>query len=111
MNSFDFSKVHFNTGLLVKECFERDIEVQYMGDPDILLASYQGHDEIITETTLSCMPYPLKYIIDDKYFSKLLLQRIGISTTLGKSFKKFELGKALLYSRNIGYPVVVKPTL
>jgi hypothetical protein len=30
MNSFDFDKVHFNTGLLVKECFKRGINVIYL---------------------------------------------------------------------------------
>ncbi|GHV25544.1 hypothetical protein FACS1894176_04260 [Bacteroidia bacterium] len=56
-----------------------------------MLASYQGHEEIITETTLSCMPYPLKYVMDDKSLEKFFLQKIKISTTPGKSFKASEL--------------------
>ncbi len=109
--AFDFDKVHFNTGLLVKELQKRWIKVSMMEETDLIIAEYKWHIEIIQDTNVSSMPYTIKYALDDKYLTKRLLQKIWISVPEGERFYKDELYEAKQYAEYLGYPVVVKPTI
>ena len=76
MQEFDFSKVHFNVWLLVKELISRNICVELIEWTDVIIAKYKWHTEIIQSENTSAMPYTTKFAIDNKYLTKILLKDI-----------------------------------
>ena len=105
------SKLHTNQRLFVKELQGRGIEVEILDNSiELLEAKYNGHNEFILDRDSSINPYAASVIAGDKYLSKKLLRRAGISVTQGEAFFPDQEDDALCYAQRIGYPVVVKPT-
>jgi len=57
----------------------------------------------------SITPYSVSIICGDKYITKKILERNGISVPTGEKFLPNEWELSILYAKKIGFPVVVKP--
>lgn len=109
--SFDFSKISFNAGLLLKEMQQRGIHLSYISKTSIIKAVYKNHVELLFDTYTRFSSYPVGRIIDDKFFSKKILMRYGFSVAQGNVFYKTDAQLAISYAEMLGYPVVLKPTV
>lgn len=107
---FDYTKVSFNAGLLVKEMQKRKVQINLIGDSGMFQAKYDRHTELLYDIYTSLIPYPLGWIINDKFYSKQFLQEKTIPVVCGSFFRNGEIDKALSIAHKIGYPVVMKPT-
>jgi len=107
----DLSKIDFNTGLLVQEMLKRWIDVQYLWDSEILIATYKEHVEYLDETNMNVFWYMTKFLLDDKYTTKLLLRQAWLSVVEWKAFKNSEFTEALEYAEKVWFPLVIKPTM
>ncbi len=103
------SQLHFNSLLLVQELEKRGIQVELILETKIIKATYNSHIEIIDDTDLSVMPASLRYILDDKWQTKQLLQSLNFPVIPGKKFHPKDRAKACKYAQKIGFPVVIKP--
>lgn len=109
-NNFDFSKISFNAGLLVKDMQGRGIKVKYIKDTQLIHAKYKSHKEILYDIHSSLLNYPLGWIINDKYYSKRWLDDRGINVAPGFFFRIDQEQEIIDYANKTGYPVVMKPT-
>lgn len=107
--NFDFSKLHFNWALLVKELISRGISVRLIDSTNVVEANYNWHIEIIDDTDLSIMPSTYRYILDDKWKTKMILNDKWFDIIEWKVFECIDLENATKYACTIWFPVVIKP--
>jgi len=74
-------------------------------------ASYKGHKEVLYDIYTNLVPFTKGIIIDDKYYAKKFLSSKGFKVNTGEIFDGDYKKTALTYAREIGFPVVVKPTI
>jgi D-alanine-D-alanine ligase-like ATP-grasp enzyme len=108
---FNYSKVSFNAGLLVKEMTKREIKVKLIGDTEVIKAQYKKHKELLYDIHSSPLSYPLGWIVNDKFFTKQWLQKYKIPTAPGYFFTINDVNSALKYAQKLGFPVILKPTV
>lgn len=107
----ELAKLHTNQRLLVKELQSRGIDVAMLSaEMELLEAKYKEHKEFLLDRDSSINPYPASVIAGDKYLTKKLLQREGISVCKGEQFFGDQIKDALVYAQNIGFPLVAKPS-
>lgn len=111
MKPLDTSNLQFNTTLLVAEMEKRGVALDFLGSSQIIVAEFGNHREYIDETNINVVPYVTKLILDNKYYTKKVLESNGISVTPGEEFTATEITDCIAYAHKIGYPVVVKPTM
>ena len=109
--SFDYTRVHFNTWLLVKELISRWVSVSYLGTSPVLIAEYEWHTEYLDETNTNLIPYTTKFILDNKYTTKEMLKRIDISVAKGAQFDGEDLNGAIEFAQKVWFPLVIKPSM
>ncbi len=109
--NFDFSRITFNAGLLVKELLKRRVKVDYFGASEVMRAKLKSHEEILLDIHTSLIPYTLGWILNDKFYTKKWLFENGFSVADGKTFKTSEVSTAIKYAKKLGFPVVLKPTV
>lgn len=104
----ELKELHTNQRLLVEELQSRGVDVKLISkEMELLEAEYLDHKEFLLDRDSSINPYAASVISGDKYLTKRLLQRQGISVPEGEQFN--EVDDALVYAQDLGYPVVVKP--
>lgn len=101
--------LHFNTNLIVRELKRRKISVTRIPQTTLLEARYKGHVELIDDTDLSVMPAPLRYILDDKWKTKMLLRKMKLRVAPGMIFGPADIDTAISYAKRHGFPLVLKP--
>ncbi|MFH1637518.1 MAG: hypothetical protein ABIB71_03780 [Candidatus Woesearchaeota archaeon] len=95
---------------MVLELQRRDINVKVIDRGlELLEAFYNRHKEFILDRDSSINPYPASVISGNKCLAKNLLKEAGISVVKGEQFYSDQLDDALIYSQEIGFPIVVKP--
>ena len=111
MDERDLASLHSNQRLLVEELEKRGVTVTILShDMELLEATYNGHSEFLLDRDSSITPYPASVISGDKYLTKCLLNRAGLSVCAGRQFLPGETEDALVFAQEIGYPVVLKPS-
>ncbi|MDO8507905.1 MAG: ATP-grasp domain-containing protein [bacterium] len=102
--------MHTNQKLLVDELKRRGAKVRD-ADPEIELIEviYEGRKEFLLDRFSSLSPYNLVKMTADKYLTKNLLRKNGISAPEGEVFSAHSFKEAVEYAQKIGFPVVVKP--
>jgi cyanophycin synthetase len=106
----ELEMMHSNQRLLVMELQARGVNVELLvPEIELLEATYKGHKEFLLDRDSSINPYPSSVISGDKYLTKLILQRAGISVVQGQQFSEETREDALVYAQHLGYPLVVKP--
>jgi cyanophycin synthetase len=104
------AKLHTNQRLLVLELQKRGVDVRILSlEEEWLEAECNGHKEFILDRDSSINPYAVSVIAGDKYKTKRLLQRAGISVVKGNQFTHRQMDDALVYAQDLGFPIVVKP--
>ncbi|MFC1696782.1 hypothetical protein ACFL1H_00460 [Nanoarchaeota archaeon] len=107
----ELMELHTNQRLLIIELQNRNIDVNILfQDLEIIEASYNDHKELIMDRDSSINPYAASVICGDKYLTKKLLFKAELSAMKGEQFYADQFNKAIDYAKEIGYPVVVKPT-
>lgn len=109
--TFDYSKIHFNHQLLLKEMEKRGIQLSFLPFTDLVEAKLGEHIEYIHEMTTRLVPHLYAHVLEDKFYSKLLLDKNQVSISPGIVFAHNDLQKAKQFaSEAIKFPVVIKPT-
>ena len=106
----DLSIFSFNQQLLLKELLARGVQLPYVGHTQMIAATYEKHIEYLYEGMSSLIPSVYLPILSNKYQAKQFMKHHGFSVTPGELFCSAELDKAIEYTYQIGYPVVLKPT-
>ena len=110
LDDSELLKLHTNQRLLVKEMQSRGINVDIIyREIELIKAEYGKHIEWILDRDSSITPYSVSIICGDKYITKKILEQNEISVPIGEKFLPNEWELSILYSRKIGFPVVVKP--
>ena len=110
LDDSELLKLHTNQRLLVKEMQSRGINVDIIyREMELIKAEYGKHIEWILDRDSSITPYSVSIICGDKYITKKILEQNEISVPIGEKFLSNEWELSILYSRKIGFPVVVKP--
>ena len=110
LDDSELLKLHTNQRLLVKEMQSRGINVDIIyREIELIKAEYGKHIEWILDRDSSITPYSVSIICGDKYITKKILEQNEISVPIGEKFLSNEWELSILYSRKIGFPVVVKP--
>jgi len=108
--SIDLSKVDYNTGLFLKELEQRKIQLDFIGNTEVVLATYRSHTELLFDIFSSINPFVVGWIINDKVLTKKILSIAKIKVAPGEPFTRFQKMEACKFAKRIGYPVVIKPT-
>ncbi len=111
MSKINTQQLQFNSKLLVQEMEKRDIALSYLGSSQIIVAQHENHIEYIDETNINMVPYVTKLLLDNKYYTKKVLEANDIKVNQGEEFTSEQLSECIEYAHKIGYPVVVKPTM
>lgn len=106
-----FSMLSFNARLLLSEMAQRKIKLKLLGSSLIVKAEFKIHFELLYDVYTALTPYPQGVIIDDKYYSKKYLERFEFKVAPGKVFTKDQINEATAYAKQLGFPVVLKPTV
>lgn len=110
LNNSELLELHTNQRLLIMEMQTRGINVDIIyKDIELIKAEYGKHIEWILDRDSSITPYSVSIICGDKYITKKILERDGISVPVGEKFLSNEWELAILYAKKIGFPVVIKP--
>jgi cyanophycin synthetase len=109
--NFDFSKISFNGGLFVHELLNRGVKVAFVKDTRVILANYFDHKELFYDIHTNLINYPSGWIINDKFFHKKWLHLHKIKTAPGYFFPIIQKKEILNYAKNLGFPIVLKPTV
>ncbi len=110
LNNSELLELHTNQRLLIMEMQSRGINVDIIyKDIELIKAEYGKHIEWILDRDSSITPYSVSIICGDKYITKKILERNGISVPTGEKFLQNEWELSILYAKKIGFPVVVKP--
>ena len=110
LDDSELLKLHTNQRLLVKEMQSRGINVDIIyREIELIKAEYGKHIEWILDRDSSITPYSVSIICGDKYITKKILEQNQISVPIGEKFLPNEWELSILYSKKIGFPVVVKP--
>ena len=105
------NELHTNQRLLIIEMQKRNIDVSILDkDMELIEAKYKQHKELILDRDSSITPYAESVIAGDKFITKRLLERENISVPKGDSFFYEDLELAKKFAKDIGYPVVIKPS-
>lgn len=107
----EFPEQSFNARLLLKEMHKRGITLKSLGSNYMAKATFKDHDELLYDMYTSLIPYPLGVMVDDKYYTKKLLQKYGYSVTPGQTFHYNQKEQAVVFADEVGYPIVIKPTI
>lgn len=106
---FDFTKVQFNSGLMLSEMERRGITLEVIDGTDIVKAMYKEHEELLIDVFSSVYPFTTSWIVNDKYLTKKKLVELGVRVAEGKVFGATKVQEMAEYAKEIGYPVVLKP--
>jgi D-alanine-D-alanine ligase-like ATP-grasp enzyme len=102
--------MHENQRLLVKELKKRGVRISVTDkNIELLEASYKNHKEFLLDRDSSVTPYNVSVMSGDKYLTKKLLKKAGISVAEGELFNDTKIDDALIYAQKLRYPIVVKP--
>lgn len=108
---FDYTKVHFNVALFLREMERRGIALASVPDTDLICATLGRHTEYLQGMLSRIVPSVYSATLEDKYYSKKLLQMHSIPVVPGRVFSSGELEVVKKYvAEELGYPVVIKPT-
>lgn len=107
----NFYDLSFNSRLLFKELANRQISLKRIRRTHIVRASYKKHAEVFYDIYSNLVPYTKGLIIDDKFYAKKFLTFHGFPVNEGMIFQKKDTKLALKYSKKIGFPVVLKPSM
>lgn len=111
LTDIELNELHTNQRLLIIEMQKRKIDVSILDkDMELIEAIYGKHKELILDRDSSITPYTESIVAGDKFITKRLLERENISVPKGDSFFFDEIENAKQYSKELGYPVVVKPS-
>lgn len=106
---FDFSKLHFNSALLAKELMSRWVDLKLFPWTNTYEAKYKWHVEFVDDTDISLMPSVYRYILDDKWKTKQILNDKWFNVIKWNVFECTAIDAASEYAEKIWFPVVLKP--
>ncbi len=107
----EYSHLHRNQKLLVKELLERGIRVDVLdSDLGIIKATYKDHEELILDRDSSIMPYSVSVLAGNKMLTKKYLKTVGISVPIGCAFNISEYKFIKEAFKMFKDGVVLKPT-
>lgn len=102
--------------LLANEAVKRGLGIEFLFPDTVdgkkrgaLALSFEGKTEYILGDTLGATSAFAYKIQKNKDFTKLLLNKAGVTVSKGEVIKKGESVKALKIANTLGYPLVVKP--
>jgi hypothetical protein len=107
---FDFSLLPFNFSLLLKYIVKRGIKLEYLPTTDVVIATKGLHIEYFVNYQTKLTPLNYFTILNDKFYSKCLMNFHGISVPKAKVFGNHQKIEAYKFAEEIGYPIVLKPT-
>lgn len=99
-----------STKIIINEARNRGIVAEPIGPSRVVKLSFGGHDEYLSGSVLSVISGPALRIVNMKDQTKEFLKLNGIAVVDGKRFRNSELTAALSFAKEIGFPVVLKPT-
>jgi len=105
----DYEAFKFNFALMLKAIAARNVELNCVGNTDIVEARLGAHVEYLVNYATRLTPEVNAAILRDKYYAKSILAEKGFSVPPGFVFSATEITAALTYAERLGYPVVIKP--
>lgn len=110
-NNSQFPHLYPNTRILVDEFLRRGIELWLIDDEkNMWMAAFNGHKEFLCDIQSLKTPFSAFNVFTHKGYTKELLAMAGISVPEGRMFSYSDVPNALVYARQLGFPVVVKPS-
>ena len=101
LNNDELAKLHTNQRLFIIEMQSRGIDVEVIyNEMELIKAEYGKHIEWILDRDSSITPYSVSIICGDKYITKKILQRSGISVPTGEMFYPNEAQLSIFYARD-----------
>jgi cyanophycin synthetase len=91
------------------EAIKRGISVKFY-NRDYFVLEYKGHKEYFNETLSSKTTALASKFCLNKNLTKLLLVEAGVEVSKGMNFSNDQLDDATSYIKELGWPIVVKPT-
>ncbi len=107
---FDFNLVPFNFSLLLKYIARRGVMLEYLSGTDAVVATNGPHTEYLVNYQTSLTPANYFTLLNDKFYSKVLMDFHGISVPKARVFGNHQKREACMFAEEIGYPVVLKPS-
>ena len=112
MTEREVEHLRANPRFLVRELMRRGIDVEVFDwDNEVIEARLGEHVELFLDIDSSRMPFSASSIASSKSLTKRLLARAGISTPKGSRFSIADSEAAVGYCCELGFPVVIKPSL
>lgn len=105
-------KLHTNQRLLLTELINRGAKIELIQpELELIEVEFKGRKEFLLDRDSSIVPYSGALIAADKYLTKKLLRRAGISTPKGEQFIGSQKDDAIWCVRqSFKYPLVLKPS-
>ncbi|MDD5456224.1 MAG: cyanophycin synthetase [Candidatus Margulisbacteria bacterium] len=104
--------LHFNFQLLLRELQERNIQLSYIPDTDIVEARFDKHIELLVNCDSRLVPSQYINLFGDKYFTNVFLKEKKFPVPESRIFESDRQDLALYYAQNtLKFPVVVKPNI
>ena len=105
----NLSDLNFNFALLLKEIKDRNIDLNYVENTNLVQAKLDQHVEHLLPHVNRLTPGVYCDIMQDKFYSKALVRQSGFSVVDGCVFQQDDIDAAMIFADQIGYPVVIKP--
>lgn len=110
MREFEIEQLRANSRFLIQELQGRGVELELLDyQQETYLAQYRGRTELLVDLDGSAMPYSAEASANHKWIAKRLLARAGLAVPKGERFFPNQANEAVLYAKQLGFPVVVKP--
>jgi cyanophycin synthetase len=107
----ELAGLHTNQRLVLQELLGRGVEIELLvKELELVEARLGDHVEFLLDRDASIFPYSSCLIAANKYLTKRLLLRAGLSVPCGEQFCGDQREDAMRYGASLHFPLVVKPT-
>ncbi|MFA7253219.1 MAG: hypothetical protein WC107_01550 [Patescibacteria group bacterium] len=104
------NNIDLSTQLIVEEAVSRNIAAVRLGERDIFELKLGSHTDYVCDQSLSSFGLIARACCANKETTKYCLNRAGIAIAEGDIFASGQIEEALIYAKEIGWPVVIKPS-
>jgi len=105
-----FENHTISTQIILREAHKRGIKITPLFEGKMLELEYKGHVEYLFTQFISGTTAVALKVCDNKEITKALLSKAGVSVPSGRFFGAKSIDEALKFAKEIGYPIVMKPT-
>lgn len=108
----EIQSLRANQRFIIRELLTRGVSVSLLDwNNELLEASFGDHYEILFDIDSSVVPYTASVVAGSKSITKRLLTRANLSVPQGNYFKSEAVQAILAGAEELGFPVVIKPSL